>query len=138
MSVYLLAASGEHEDLLINWSIVKNVFIRVSKCVLFCAEHEEGGASGADTRGQATQTAYPEQPRTPPATSAADASAQRPSDWALGTGGGDQGHVVASAAVPAAPEAAAEGEWAPASRGQSAWAVPAAVQPVRCQPQLHA
>lgn len=52
-----------------------------------CAEQEEANAGGADTRGQAIQTAYPEQPRTP-ATSMADASAQRPSEWAPEAGVG--------------------------------------------------
>ncbi|CAL5224530.1 g7229 [Coccomyxa viridis] len=92
-------------------------------------EQEEANAGGADTRGQAIQTAYPEQPRTP-ATSMADASAQRPSEWAPEAGVGDQGHVVAVPAVPAEPKAAPEGERAPISRGQSVWAHPAAVQPV--------
>ena len=78
----------------------------------------------------------PEQPRTP-ATSMADASAQRPSEWAPEAGVGDQGHVVAVPAVPAEPKAAPEGERAPISRGQSVWAHPAAVQPVRRQLQPH-
>ena len=93
--------------------------------------------AGLTPGGQAIRTAYPEQLRTPSATSAADARAQRPSDWAPEAGVGHQGHVVAVAAVPAEPEAAPEGEWAPTSRGQSVRAHPAAVQAVRRQLQPH-
>jgi hypothetical protein len=67
--------------------------------VYYTAEHEEGEPSQAAFMGQATQTAYPEQPSTPPtvasaaqgATSAADITPERPTE----TGKSDQGHLVA-------------------------------------------
>ena len=97
----------------------------------YAAEHEEREPSQAAFMGQATKTAYPEQPSSPPtvasaargATLAADITTERPTE----TGKSDQGHLVAK-----------DGEGKEQPQGgmkeqRGLYEQPPAIQPVRPQ-----